>query len=48
MTQVELHAPTQDQLAEKVNAYVQDNPTCNFKVYFCETRKLWRASAVRK
>lgn len=48
MTQVELHAQTESKLAEKVTSYTKDHPRCNFKIYFCANRKLWRASAVRK
>jgi len=48
MTQVELHSPSETKLAEKVKAYQTDYPDCTFKIYFCETRKLWRASALRK
>lgn len=47
MTQVELHAQSESTLAEKVNSYTKDHPGCNFKIYYCTSRKLWRASAVR-
>jgi hypothetical protein len=48
MINVELHAPTEDKLADKVSAYQAENPNCNFKIYFCDYRKVWRASALRK
>lgn len=48
MIHVELHAPTQEQLAGKVSSYQADHPDCNFKIYFCDSRKMWRASALRK
>ena len=48
MITVELHAPTEEQLATKMTAYLIDHPGCSFKVYFCDYRNVWRASAIRK
>jgi len=48
MTNVELHANSEEKLADKVSAYCADHPGVNFKIYFCDYRKVWRASALRK